>query len=282
MKEQIAPPPASRDPFLDDEQFTVLCEIEPPRRPSLDHVRSQVDAMLEVADAFLVPDNHLGRATVSSLAVAQEVAHMGGRPIPCLNARDRNLLGFRRDLLTASAYGFNHLLFVHGDPPSAGKRTEELNVRAMIDEARDFREDALVNEYPALKMGTVAKLAKPLAWRSAADFVLVQVTYALDRLAGWAQSLDYEGRMYAGVLVLENARMAHRISATIPDISIPENVIKRLESNPSYGLDLALEQVEAVRALKRFAGVHLIPVKLFSQVAQMLRGSPPTGHPGSL
>ena len=227
--------------------------------------------MLEVADAFLVPDNHLGRATVSSLAVAQEVAHMGGRAIPCLNARDRNLLGFKRDLLTASAYGFDDLLFVHGDPPTVGKRTEELNVRTMIDEARGFREDAPLHGYPGFKAGTVAKLARPLAWRSAADFVLVQVTYALDSLAGWARSLDYEGKMYAGVLVLENARMARRISATIPDISIPENVIKGLESDPSYGLDLALEQVEAVRALKPFAGVHLIPVKLFSQMAQGLR-----------
>ncbi|MCA1602242.1 MAG: methylenetetrahydrofolate reductase [Acidobacteria bacterium] len=273
MKEQISPPPATRDSFLDDEQFTVLCEIEPPRRPSLDHLRSQVDAMLGVADAFLVPDNHLGCATVSSLAVAQEVAHMGGRAIPCLNARDRNLLGFRRDLLTASAYGFDHLLLVHGDPPSVGKRTEELNVRAMIDEARGFSEGKSLHEYPDFKTGTVAKLAKPLAWRSAADFVLVQVTYALDRLAGWARSLDYEGRLYAGVLVLENARMARRISATIPDISIPENVIKGLESDPSCGLDLALEQVEALRALKPFAGVHLIPVKLFSEMAQMMRRS---------
>jgi len=273
MKEQIAPLPAPRESFLGGDRFTVLCEVEPPRRPSLDHLRSQVDAMLEVADAFLIPDNHLGRATVSSLAVAQEVARMGGRAIPCLNARDRNLLGFRRDLLTAAAYGFDHLLFVHGDPPSAGKRTEELNVRDMIDEARGFGEDAPREEYPGFKVGTVAKLARPLAWRSAADFVLVQVTYALDRLAGWARSLDYEGKMYAGVLVLENARMARRISATIPDISIPENVIKGLESDPSYGLDLALEQVEAVRSLKPFAGVHLISVKLFSQMAQRLRYS---------
>ena len=40
------------------------------------------DAVLgKVADAYLVPDNHLGRATVSSLAVAREVAAMGGRAI---------------------------------------------------------------------------------------------------------------------------------------------------------------------------------------------------------
>jgi methylenetetrahydrofolate reductase (NADPH) len=59
--------------------------------------------------AFLIPDNHLGRATVSSLAVAHEVANMGVRAIACLNCRDRNGLGFRRDLLTATAYGIEEL-----------------------------------------------------------------------------------------------------------------------------------------------------------------------------
>lgn len=141
----------------------------------------------------------------------------------------------------------------------------------MIDEARGFGEEAPLQEFRGFKSGTVAKLARSLAWRSAADFVLVQVTYTLDRLAGWARCLDYEGKMYAGVLVLENAHMARRISATIPDISIPENVIKGLESDASYGLDLALEQVEAVRESKQFAGVHLVPVKLFSEIAQRMR-----------
>jgi 5,10-methylenetetrahydrofolate reductase len=43
-----------------------------------------------------------------------------GRSIACLNSRDRNLLGFRRDLLTAAAYGVDKFLFVYGDKPSAG------------------------------------------------------------------------------------------------------------------------------------------------------------------
>ena len=45
---------------------------------------------------------------------------MGGHTIACLNARDRNLLGFRRDLLTAAAYGVDEFLFVYGDQPESG------------------------------------------------------------------------------------------------------------------------------------------------------------------
>src|SRR5258708_5645267 len=116
--------------------FQVVCEIEPPTRPDLKHVRHQIGTLSKVADAFLVPDNHIGRATVSSVAVAHEVEAMGGRCIACLNSRDRNLLGFRRDLLTAAAYGVGQFLFVYGDKPSSGGRTAELNVRAMIEEIR--------------------------------------------------------------------------------------------------------------------------------------------------
>ena len=92
-----------------------------------------------VATSFLIPDNHLGRATVSSVAVAHEVQAMGGRSIACLNCRDRNLLGFRRDLLTAAAYGVDEFLCVYGDEPSRGGRTSELTVRTMLGEGTPAR-----------------------------------------------------------------------------------------------------------------------------------------------
>ena len=78
-------------------EFEIVCEIEPPTRPDLTHVRHQIGVLSSVASTFLIPDNHIGRATVSSVAVAHEVEQMGGRSIACLNACDRNLLGLRRD-----------------------------------------------------------------------------------------------------------------------------------------------------------------------------------------
>src|SRR3978361_1560772 len=103
-------------------------------------VRHQIGVLSKVASSFLIPDNHIGRATVSSIAVAHEVSLMGGRAIACLNARDRNVLGFRRDLLTAAAYGVNEFLFVYGDRPETGARSDDLTVRSMITHAREFSE----------------------------------------------------------------------------------------------------------------------------------------------
>jgi methylenetetrahydrofolate reductase (NADPH) len=100
--------------------FEWICEIEPPTTPDLMHVRHQIGTLSKTASAYLIPDNHVGRATVSSIAVAHEVGCMGGRAIACLNARDRNALGFRRDLLTGAAYGVDEFLFVYGDDPARG------------------------------------------------------------------------------------------------------------------------------------------------------------------
>jgi 5,10-methylenetetrahydrofolate reductase len=266
----VPPPPAPPPSFLDSEGFTVVCEIEPSRKPDIERVRHQIDVLNPHVDAFLIPDNHLGRATVSSVAVAHEVAYMGGRGVACMNARDRNLLGFRRDLLTAASYGVDHFLFVYGDAPREGRRTEDLTVRGMIDEVRSFGGGPLFEDYPDFRIGTVSKVGRDLAWRRRADFVFVQITHSLDRLFRWRELLDFEGKMYAGVLVLASSRMALRINASIPDIRVPSAVIDKLDDDPEVGLDLACQQIEDIKASGAFDGVHLVPVTRYRQMAERL------------
>lgn len=272
----VPSPPEPPPSFLDRDDFAILCEIEPPRRPDIEHVREQIAVLNPVTDAFLIPDSHIGRATVSSVSVAHEVAYMGGLSIACLNARDRNLLGFRRDLLTAAAYGVDHFLFVYGDPPREGRRTEDLTVRGMIDEVRSFGTGPLFQGYPDFRIGTVSRANRPLAWRTRADFVFVQITYSLDRLIRWRESLDYGGRMYAGVIVLGSSRMARSINATIPDIRIPQSIVDKLDDTPEVGLDIACEQIQTIRESGAFDGVHLVPAARFREMAGRL--PPPSGR----
>ncbi|MEA2506554.1 MAG: hypothetical protein QOH48_1172 [Actinomycetota bacterium] len=265
----VPPPPEPPRSFLELDEFATLIEIEPSRRPDIEHVRAQIDALKAHADAFLIPDNHLGRATVSSVAVAHEVAYMGGLGIACLNARDRNLLGFRRDLLTAASYGVNHFLFVYGDPPAEGRRTEDLTVRGMLEEVRSFADGPLFQGYPNFRTGTVIRPGRPLDWRRGANFIFVQVTYSFDALIAWRESLEYDGRIYAAVLVLSSSRMAQRINAALPDIRIPANVIDKLD-DPSFGIDLACEQIRTIKNSGAFDGVHLVPVGRYSEMAKRL------------
>ncbi len=267
----VPSPPQPPPSFLSRDDFCVLVEIEPPRRPDIEHVRDQIEVLNPVTDAFLIPDNHLGRATVSSVAVAHEVAYMGGRSIACLNARDRNLLGFRRDLLTAASYGVDHFLFVYGDPPKEGRRTEDLTVRGMIDEVRAFGTGPLFSGFPDFRIGTVSKVGRDVAWRRRADFLFVQISYSMDRLIRWRHSIDYDGKVYAGVLVLASTRMAQRINASIPDIRIPQEVIDKLDGDPEVGIDIACNQIETIKESGAFDGVHLVPARRYREMAARLR-----------
>jgi 5,10-methylenetetrahydrofolate reductase len=247
--------------------FEVLCEIEPATTPDLTRVRHQIGVLSRVATSFLIPDNHIGRATVSSVAVAHEVQAMGGRSVACLNARDRNLLGFRRDLLTAAAYGVDQFLFVYGDEPRAGARTSELTVRTMLTEGRSYA-DSLGGSQP-MRFGAATGLRPLPAWKQAADFLCVQVGFSLDDLLAWRADMgDIDVPVYAGVIVVASAGMAR--SLTIPGLTVPPELVQRLEKDRNAGVDAACDLVVGIRDSGAFDGVHLVPVTRYREVAARL------------
>lgn len=251
--------------------FEIVCEIEPATTPDLTRVRHQIGVMTPVASSFLIPDNHIGRATVSSVAVAHEVQAMGGRAIACLNARDRNLLGFERDLLTAAAYGVQEFLFVYGDKPTTGNRTSDLGVRSMIEHAEAATEAREFAGVAPFRLGATTRLTNRIpAWKQQADFLFVQVGFDLDRLLTWRESIETDVDVYAGVMVVASATMARRLLATVPDIDIPESLIRDVESDPDAGVEAAVELVAGIEASGAFAGVHLVPVSRYRQVAARL------------
>jgi methylenetetrahydrofolate reductase (NADPH) len=249
--------------------FELICEIEPPTKPDLKKVRHQIGVLSKVASSFLIPDNHIGRATVSSVAVAHEVEAMGGRSIACLNARDRNLLGFQRDLLTAAAYGVDQFLFVYGDKPSAGGRTSELTVRAMLEEGRRFEPARGIGRGP-MRFGAAAGLGSLPAWKHEADFLFVQMGFSLEPLVRWREQVDLSIPVYAGVMALASPTMARSLAATIPDIDIPADLVERVGLDRNAGADAACELVLAIRESGAFDGVHLVPVARYREVAARL------------
>ena len=249
-------------------KFEIICEVEPATRPDVTHVRHQIGVLGNVADAFLIPDNHIGRATVSSVAVAHEVRLMGGRSIACINARDRNFLGFQRDLLTAAAYGVNEFLFVYGDRPETGARSDDLTVKSMITEARAFADRAEVID--SLRLGAATGLRPVPPWKQDADFLLTQVTYSIDDLLHWRSSVEFDGPIYAGVMVLPSSSMARKLSADVPQLAVPEQIIGQLDRDRGAGVEIACDHITAIHESGAFDGVHLIPVNRYREMAARL------------
>ncbi len=252
--------------------FELVCEIEPPTKPDLKHVRHQIGVLSSIAGTFLIPDNHIGRATVSSVAVAHEVEAMGGRSIACLNARDRNLLGLQRDLLTAAAYGVDQFLLVYGDEPRSGKRTSELTVRAMLSEARAFEASPALSGIKSFRLGAVSGLGAFPEWKRQADFLFVQVGFSLEAVLSWRERVRPEAPVYVGVIVLASSDMARKLAKQIPDIEIPAHLVDQVDRDPSAGIEAACELLLAIRDSGAFQGVHLIPVSCYRPLAARLEG----------
>lgn len=247
--------------------FEIVCEIEPPVSADLGMVREQVAILRSTCDAFLVPDSRLGRATVSSVAVAHEVEYLQGRAVACLNARDRNLVGLQRDLLTASAYGVEELLFVYGDRPQRGERTG-LTVRQMLEEATSGTDG------PSFRIGVTADVTRDLpAWKHDADFVFTQISFDEDAVASWRDRVGFDGAVYAGVITLASEKMARRLMDLIPGFEVPAAVVRDLERDKSVGVDLAVEQVLRLKESRAVDGVQLVPARSYRPVAQALESA---------
>ena len=250
--------------------FEVVAEIEPATRPDLTRVRHQIGVLAPIADRFLIPDNHLGRATVSSVAVAHEVVSMGVEAIACLNSRDRNRLGFRRDLLTAAAYGVDRFLCVYGDQPASGGRSGDLNVAGMLDEVREFGASETFAGHDPFQVGVTTRLSALPTWKRQADFLFVQASFDLQALLQWRESLRFDGSVFAGVLVVASVGMAKTLSDATSQIGIPAGLLERLGTDPDAGVDLACSLMEDLRASGAFDGVHLVPVGRYRTVASSL------------
>jgi 5,10-methylenetetrahydrofolate reductase len=249
-----------------DGTFELICEVEPATRPDLMKVRHQVGVLAPVASRFLIPDNHIGRATVSSIAVAHEVELMGGRAVACIHARDRNVLGFRRDLLTAAAYGVSEMLFVYGDRPETGRRSDDLTVRTMIDLAREFSAE---QGWP-LSIGVSCGLGEVQPWKHEADAWYVQVSYSADALATWRRGIRFDGAVYAGVMVIPSARMARKLSADVPQLAVPPELVELVDRDPDAGVGFAADLVGSIADTGQFDGVHLVPVARYREITSAL------------
>ena len=139
--------------------FDVVAEIDVPHRPDLDPVRRQVAELAPLTDHVLAPDSPTARAAVSGIAVTAVARQAGARVTAVLDARDRNRLGLRRDLLGLLALGVRDVLLLRGDPSEDDAEDGPLRVRTMLDEARALADEHAVE----LRVGVVAPLGHPLA-----------------------------------------------------------------------------------------------------------------------
>jgi 5,10-methylenetetrahydrofolate reductase len=122
----------------------------------------------------------------------------------------------------------------------------------------------------SLQLGAATGLRPIPAWKQGADFLLVQVTYSIDDLLEWRSSVEFDGPIYAGVMVLPSASMARKLSADVPQLAVPQATIGELDRDRGSGVDIACDYIRAIYESEAFDGVHLIPVNRYREIAVRL------------
>jgi 5,10-methylenetetrahydrofolate reductase len=140
----------------------------------------------------------------------------------------------------------------------------------MLDEIRSFGSSGLFEDRAPFRVGVTSALRPLPDFKMGADFLFAQISYSLDRLLQWRDQLRFDGRVYAGVMVVASSTMAKRRTADHPQLEVPEEILGHIERDQSYGVAFACDFAEQIRASGAFDGVHLVPVSRYREVAQRL------------
>ena len=266
--------------------FAVTGEIVPPKGGSGDVVTEHARGLVGYVDAVNLTDNPTANAHMSPLAGVRFVAEAGIEPTVQLTVRDRNRLGLTADLLGAWALGARNVFCLSGDPIRIGDHPDatavvDLSVNDVVALARRMRDEGVtlsggeladppryligVADVPFADPYDPVKLDAKLD--AGADFVMTQIVYDADRLAGWADAMRARGvferaKVIIGVTPLRSAKQARFMDEKLPGVSVPAAMIGTLErageDAAGVGLELTVELVAAIRAIAGVAGIHVM------------------------
>jgi methylenetetrahydrofolate reductase (NADPH) len=245
--------------------------------------------------AVNVTDGSRAVMRMSSMAVCRLLLEQGIEPVLQMTCRDRNRIALQADLLGAHAMGIRNVLCLTGDSVRAGDQPEarpvnELEAVRLLQLVDRFNQgqDPAGGDLPDGGTQWFAGAAadpqtpnwKTLATRvkrkhaSGARFIQTQMVMDPVALRRFVDEITGPLKLpvLAGVFLLKSGRNARFINRVVPGVSIPENIIRRLDEaqNPrEEGVAIAAEQIQSYREIAQ--GVHLMAVKAEERIPEILR-----------
>jgi methylenetetrahydrofolate reductase (NADPH) len=115
-------------------------------------------------------------------------------------------------------------------------------------------------EYRASRLAKKAK--------AGADFIQTQAVYDVPRFARWMEmvmerGLDRQVHILAGVIPIRSAGMARYMRDYVPGVTVPGEVIKRMEGASdakAEGVKIILEIIEQLKEMPGVHGIHIMAV----------------------
>ena len=282
--------------------FAVTAEFSPPDSADPAEVHARLEHFRGHVDAINVTDGSGANCHMSSLGVSALLLQAGCEPVMQITCRDRNRIAIQGDILGASALGIRNLLCLTGDSTVVGDHADakpvcDLDSMSLLQTARIMRDEGRflsgrkLSASPRLFLGGAdnpfappfdmrpMRLARKIA--AGAQFIQTQYCFDLDLLDAYMERVRDEGlhqrcRILIGVGPIASARTARWLRSKVPGVHIPDAVIARLEGAAdarAEGRKICVEMIQAIRAIRGIAGVHIMAPRQDHLIPELVRES---------
>lgn len=274
---------------LESGQFAVTCEAGPPKGTNPAVMQKKADLLRGACDAVNVTDNQTAIVRMSSIAGCVLLKRAGVEPVMQMVTRDRNRIALQSDILGAVALGIGNILCLSGDHQKFGNHPAAKGVfdidsiqlvqlaKKMRDEKKFLNGEEISGDVPLFIGAVENPFADPFELRvrrlakkvkAGADFIQTQAVYDVPKFARFmemvtALGLDKKVHVLAGVIPLKSAGMARYMRDSVSGISIPPELIKRMEGTKTgkeEGVKIVLEVIEQVKKIPGVHGIHIMAV----------------------
>ena len=283
---------------LQNKEFVISVEIDPPKGIALERIYEQVDRVTASNKVHAIDINSgaMARVGMDALIVAGALEARGVETIPHLTTRDQNIIGLQAMLLGAwTVGGVRNVLAITGDPPSVGDYPETSGVYEVdsVGLVKILHRLNQGTDWAGKTLGGQTNFTIGVALNPVADDVDLEIarfrakieagahfamTQPLFDPAHWHTFLKKFGGkppipVLIGIWPLNSYKQALRLNNEVPGIVIPEPLLKSMEAAGASARDRGFEVAREMLAWARteLAGTYLIPpFKRYEEILEIL------------
>ena len=266
---------------LNQNKFIYTSELTPPKGIDLSQLINKASS-LNMVDAFNITDNHNSKMTMAPIGLARKLIENNIEPIYQITCRDRNSIAIQSDLLAAHSLGVNNILCMsgesakYGDHPNA-KDVFDINSEELIgivtklnngydytdnklDSMTNFNIGAVVNPGADNLDKELEKFKNKI--KNGATFFQTQAIYNPETLQSIIEIKEKTDiKIFAGFIPIKSVNMANYLNTKVPGITVPENIIKLMETTDdpqNTCIQISKEIISEIKDMKGIDGIHIM------------------------
>jgi methylenetetrahydrofolate reductase (NADPH) len=271
---------------LDSGKFVITSEVAPPKGTNLEKMQHHIELLKDKVDGINITDHQSSAMRFPSLGGCLAVLESGGEAIMQMTCRDRNRIALEADLLFAYSRGVRNILCLTGDAVVVGDHKEAMGVFDLdslqlinaihcleggkdlggndLDGAVDYCVGAIVTPEAQPLEPQLIKFEKKV--EAGAEFFQTQAIYDLDNFKKFMDyARKFKTKILAGIVLLSSARMAKYMTANVPGIFVPQDLLDEMSAAPkeemlAKGIEIAGRTIAALKKDSICDGVHIMAI----------------------